>query len=269
MKPLLVLAAFVRRDWQVAVSYRTVFYLGLFQGVAALALFYFLGKIVETERISSAEGLDTDYFGFVTIGLVVFTIVHVALTSFAAKLQEEQTTGTFEALMTTPTPPSLIVLSSAAYDLIRALVEGLVMLGLAAAIFGLGLDADLDRIGIALLILAGAIGLFAALGILVAAATVLFKRAGALSGLAALVLSFLGGVYFPINVFPEPLESIAELIPFTWALDALRAALLAGDIDGFQVAGLFGAVAVLLPLSLVAFRAALDRARRTGTLADY
>jgi ABC-2 type transport system permease protein len=82
-------------------------------------------------------------------------------------------------------------------------------------------------------------------------------------------LALLGGVYFPIEVFPEPLEQLARILPFTWGLDVLRASLLGGHVDPVQLAGLFGSAALLLPLALLGFTAAVRRARRTGTLAQY
>ena len=117
--------------------------------------------------------------------------------------------------------------------------------------------------------LAGCLGLFASLGVAVAAFTVVFKRTTALLGMVVTCLALLGGVYFPIEVFPEPLERLANAIPFTWGVDVLRASLLGGDVDPAQLAGLFGSAALLLPLALVGFSAAVRRARQTGTLAQY
>jgi hypothetical protein len=49
----------------------------------------------------------------------------------------------------------------------------------------------------------------------------------------------------------------------------IRSALLTNHIDALRLAGVVGAVAVGLPLALVLFRRALDRARRDGSLAHY
>jgi hypothetical protein len=68
---------------------------------------------------------------------------------------------------------------------------------------------------------------------------------------------------------PEPIEAVAKALPFTWGLDVTRASLLGGDVDPAQLAGLFGSVALLLPLALLGFVASVWRARRTGSLAQY
>jgi hypothetical protein len=62
---------------------------------------------------------------------------------------------------------------------------------------------------------------------------------------------------------------VAEALPITWSVHVIRSALLTNHIDALRLAGVVGAVAVGLPLALVLFRRALDRARRDGSLAHY
>jgi ABC-2 type transport system permease protein len=84
---------------------------------------------------------------------------------------------------------------------------------------------------------------------------------------SALIL--FSGAYFPVSVLPGFLRHVSEALPVTWSLDVLRSALLSNEIDGLRLAGIWAAVAVLLPLALVLFRRALDRARRDGSLGHY
>jgi ABC-type polysaccharide/polyol phosphate export permease len=98
---------------------------------------------------------------------------------------------------------------------------------------------------------------------------VIFKQTAALTGMVVSGLALLSGVYFPIDVLPGALQTVAEIIPFTWGLDVVRGALLGGDVDPARLAGLFGSAAVLLPVAVFGFTLAVRRARRTGTLAQY
>ena len=264
-----IVVAVLRRDWRIAVSYRSSFVLELGSIVFFLALFYYLGRLVNEDELAARESLSGDYFAYAAVGIALFRMVSLSLAGFAAKLREEQTTGTFEALMTAPVSSGLIVLASSAYDLIRGAISGLVVLVAAIVLFGLDLELGPGSLATATLAIIGSLGLFAALGAALAALIVVLKRATAVLGLALTALALLGGVYFPVDVLPAGLEAIAEASPFTWALDVLRASLLGGDVDPAQLAGLFAAVAVLVPLSLAGFAWALRRARRTGTLATY
>jgi ABC-2 type transport system permease protein len=268
MSSVLVLSAFIRRDLAIDLSYRAPFALRILATLSTLALFYYLGEIVDNEAFARDE-VDSGYFGFVAIGLALFTVVQVSVASFSRKLQEEQTTGTFEALMATPASPSLIILSSAAYELLRALIDGFAMVLIAVVVFGLDLETDPGALALGLVALIGSLGLFAALGVVVAALTVLYKRTVVLVSLVMTTLGLLAGVYFPLDVLPDPIKQLGEALPFTWAIDLLRASLLGGDRSDLALAGIWLSVAVLLPLSLVSFKAAVDRARRTGTLAQY
>ncbi len=270
MSPRSVIAAFIRRDWQTDVSYRAAFVLDLASMVLLLAIFFYLGQgVVDSRRFAGDQGLAGGYFAFVAIGLALFQVIRASLSSFSRKLREEQTTGTLEALLATPASPSLIILASAAYDLLRATVSGFAVILVAVVLFGLRLDADAAGVVLAFVAFVGSIGLFASLGVAIAAFTVIYMRAIALLGLVLSGLGLLGGVYFPVEVLPEPIQSIAQVLPFTWGLDVIRAGLLGGDVDAAQLLGLFGAVVVMLPASLFLFGASLRRARRSGTLAQY
>ena len=264
-----VLGAFVRRDWAIDLSYRAPFALRAVSLLLTLALFYYLGEVVDNSAFEDQQGIDSGYFGYVAIGLATFTVIQTSLISFSRKLREEQTTGTFEALMTTPASPSAIILSSAVYEIVRATIDGLLILLAAVVLFGLELDTSPDGVAIALVTLVAALGLFASLGVAVAALTVLFKRTTALLGLIMSAIALLSGVYFPIDVLPSWMQTIADVIPFTWTLDLLRAALLGGDVDVARLLGLIASVLVLLPLAIWFFGWTLRRARRTGTLALY
>jgi AraC family transcriptional activator of pobA len=43
--------------------------------------------------------------------------------------------------------------------------------------------------------------------------------------------ALLGGVYFPIELLPGPIQAVAELLPFTWGLEVMRGALLGAEVE--------------------------------------
>ena len=81
-----------------------------------------------------------------------------------------------------------------------------------------------------------------------------------------------GGVFYTVAILPGWLQVIAGLLPITYSMRAMRAALLTGaswaELANDLLALLLFCVA-LFPLSLVAFRFAVDRARADGSLAHY
>lgn len=260
--------AFVRRDWSIARSYRLQFVLDLCIVPLALALFYFLSELVEPSRLPADADLGKGYFSYAAVGLVVLRMVQTALTSFAMKLRTEQTSGTFETLLSSPVSPSAVVLGSASFELLRALIGGVVTL-LVASLFGLRLELGVGSIVGLVVGLPALVVTFAAVGVLVASFAVVVKQVTALIGLVTAALGLLAGAYFPIDLLPGPLRLVADLLPFTWGVDVLRAALLRGDLATGRLVALVGFAAASLPLSLWLFRLSVDRARRGGTLTQF
>lgn len=268
MSAIFVLGAFIRRDVAISLSYRAGFVLGLASDLLSLALFFYLGRLVDRSG-GADEELRRGYFAFAVVGIALLQVAQTGLTSLAQRFRQEQTTGTFEALMSTPAPPSLLILSSAAYDMIRAGLGAVVFVILGVAFFGLRLASDPIAILVALFAASVSMAFFVALGVAVAAFTVVFKQTAALLGMVTSGFALLGGVFFPLRVLPEPLHSISNIVPFTWALKALRDALISGETNVEALVILVSGALVSFPLALGLFGLAMRRARKTATLAQY
>lgn len=266
MSPLRIVGAFIRRDWGIALSYRVPFVLDLVAMAATLAVFFYISQLVAPGR---SPELAQGYFAFVAIGLAVVRLLQVGLMSFALRVRDEQLTGTFETLMATPARQSVVILAEATYAEIWAVIGGVVMLVIAGLFFGLSLNTGLGCIAICVVAVVATVAFLAAVGVAIAAFTVVFKQTTEVVGLIVSGLSLLAGVYFPVAVLPKVLRAVAEALPITWSVHVIRSALLTNHIDALRLAGVVGAVAVGLPLALVLFRRALDRARRDGSLAHY
>lgn len=266
-----VFGAFIRRDWTIARSYRLPFYMVVGSSAFLLVLLYEVGHLFDLNPTTTGRDnpLSHGYFGFALVGIAVLQIVYSAVQSFALQIREEQTTGTLEILLATPTSPSVVILGSALYDLIQPTVVSVLMVAVGALAGNVGLAAKTSSALAAAAALIGLLALFAGLGILVAAFTVVFKQGTSVVTLLVTALGLFGGAYFPVTQFPEPLRWIAEALPFTWGVDVLRQALLLGQVEVGRLVGLLIGGAALLPVSLYAFHVAVQRARVRGTLAQY
>jgi ABC-2 type transport system permease protein len=91
------------------------------------------------------------------------------------------------------------------------------------------------------------------------------ERASALERLHTLAMLFLSGLMAPLEVFPPGVRQLASWTPFPWIIH-FPARLLAGaevDVAG-GLAALVGWLAVLLPLTLVLWRAGVRRYAAMG-----
>lgn len=264
-----VIVAFIRRDLATARSYRAAYAIEFVAILFSVTLFFYLSRLVDGNTTFAHKYLGHGYFGYVIVGLALLRIVHTSLSSFATKLRTDQTTGTLEALFASPTSPSLLILSSAAFDILRASLFGLTMVVMAIVVFGLHLGTSWTGIGALVLALPACVALFASLGVSLAAFTVVFKQTTSLISLISSALGLLAGVYFPLKVFPPTLRDIANATPFTWAVQVVRDALLGTHIPLNELVGLLITATLLLPIALGIFQVALSRARREGSLAHY
>ena len=264
------LPAFVRRDFIVAWSYRLPF-VGDWIGLALQAfMFYFVGLIVDPAKLPSFGGSPTSYMEFVAVGIAISAFLTLALGRVAVGMQQEQFAGTLESLLMTPTSPVTVQLGSVVYDLIYIPIRTAIFLVIIA--FAFGLDFYASGLLPALVVLLVFIPFVWGLGVASAGATLTFRRGSGIVGLASTVLVLFSGAFYPLDVLPGWVATIAELNPITIAVEGMREPLLAGT--GWEDVG--KAAAILVPLSAVslavgfyAFRAALRRERRQGTLGLY
>jgi ABC-2 type transport system permease protein len=118
-------------------------------------------------------------------------------------------------------------------------------------------------------ILLASILAFAGLGILSASYSILFKRGNPAKWIILGVSGLVGGMMYPVSVLPAPLQILARLIPVTYSLEGMRAALLTGA--GWRelfpsIGALLLFAVILIPLSFLVFAWALRRTKITGTL---
>jgi ABC-2 type transport system permease protein len=264
------LAALFRRDLGVARSYRVAFVLELFQALFGVAGFYFLAKFIESPQLERALPQPGGYFSFALVGIAFFDYLSVSLTTFDDGLQQARQNGTVENLLVTQTPLSVILIGSSLYPFVLLSLRTAVYLGWGAALFGFPLR-EANWLG-AILVLAASILAFVGLGILSASYLLLFKRGNPVNWAFVGLSSVLGGMLYPVSVLPKWLQSLARLVPVTYALQAMRAALL-GHATLRELwpslAALLIFAAVLLPVSFAIFSWALRRTKITGTLTHF
>jgi ABC-2 type transport system permease protein len=263
---LSLLWAFVRRDFRIAASYPANFLFVFASGVISLTVFYFLAKTIG-EPVA-LHRLGVDYFSFALIGIAVATCLRAMQTSFAARVREAQTDGSLEILLAAPLPTFEVVGCLAVYPVASAFLRslGLVFCGsLLGARLSLNPPAFVGTLLMSMLP-------FAALGLISAAFVFTFKRADPFAFALDAASYLLCGVIYPVEVLPPALQWASRLLPATYALRALRASGLKGEIVARLLPD-WGALAlfaiVLWPAAAAAVTWARRRAERNGTLPQW
>lgn len=265
-----VATAFLKRDISQALSYRLSFAMQIFGIFFSVASFYFISRLFGSALIPQLNEYGGDYFSFVLIGLAFTGYLSLSLSSFASSIREGQVMGTLEIMLLSPTRLSSILISSTLWPYVMMTINVILYIVVGVLIFGFNVSQA--NFVTAIVVLFISIASFSGIGILSAAVVLLVKKGDPVAMIYGSLSSLLAGVYYPITVLPDWLEPVSKFLPMTYALDAMRLAMLKGSSlyeVRVDLLVLVGFAFVLTPISFLVFRQALKRAKKEGSLIQY
>lgn len=190
--------------------------------------------------------------------------------SFSNRIRAEQTQGTLEAILLTPTKISTILFSLGLWNLLFATLDLAIYIGLGIFLFKISF-AHINILS-TLVILFLTIISFSGLGILSTSFIMIFKRGNPAGWMISSLEGLIGGVYFPITILPAWLQFLARFFPITYAIRAVELAVYRGyAINQLtkEIGFLLLFSLLLLPLALVSFKYSLKKAKFDGSLTHY
>ncbi|MBI3072460.1 MAG: ABC transporter permease [Deltaproteobacteria bacterium] len=261
--------AFVRCDLAIERSYRFVWVTRIVGLVFATALAFYFSRLVAVPSPALAP-YGGNLLAFLVTGLAAQGMTGGAVARLTARLRESMVVGTFESLLLTRASPLEIAIGFQIVPL--ALQVGRIGATIAIAAFLFGVDFSRADWFAALTIVAIGIASLTALGFLAAAFYVWFRRGEPVSWAISLGGAFLGGLVFPVEFLPEPLQFVSNLLPVTHILSGIRRALLMGAGVGdllSQILALLAFAVIMMPLAVALFTRAIDRALARGDINRY
>jgi ABC-2 type transport system permease protein len=248
---LRIVGAMCRKDFRTAVSYRIGFVTGIVGAFWGLFAFRFVSKLVNTGQFS---GNSVSYFRYTVVGLLFASILSPTAAGTSVSVRSEQVQGTLEYLASQPIRRLALGLGWSAFGFLQSLFVAVVILVLTIP---LGLLS---------------IVIFAAIGNFGASVVMLVQQGVPLVAGLLSIIGVLSGTLFPITEFPGWLQAIAHLSPLTYALVALRSALLSAQPSTSYTTDLLvlvGFAVVLVPLSAYTLEGAFRAAQRRGSLSTF
>jgi len=267
---LKILWAFFKRDLLIETGYRLSFALQLIGIVPVILMFFFLSRLVSDVASGPLSPYGGNYFPFVLIGIAVQNYLTVSVSGFSNSIRESQLSGTLEAVLAAPVRLSVFLTGSTAYSFVFNSLRIFLYLAVGSLFFSA--PFHWSRIIPVLCTLVLIISAFAALGIMSASFTILFKRGNPINWGISVLSWLLGGVYYPVSILPEWLRSLAAFIPMTHALELLRLSLITDrGMEHMESPLLILTVwtVIGLPFSSWCFAWSLNRARMKGNLGHY
>ncbi|HYJ79605.1 MAG TPA: ABC transporter permease [Longimicrobiaceae bacterium] len=169
-------------------------------------------------RGRETESRNLSYFDFIFPGVIAFSIMQIALSGGLALLRYRKN-ETLKRLKLTPLERHEFLLGYTASQLFVLLLQVLVHVGIAKAVFGYSFHGSLGAI--ALTTLLGSL-LFIACGLLVSTLSPSVESGGNLVRFLSFPTAFLCGVYVPLDSLPERLAQLSYLYPLTPFVQTLR-----------------------------------------------
>jgi len=158
-------------------------------------------------------------------GLLALTLLFGASSMEAIVITFERRVGALERLLLAPVRLPALLAGKILGGVIFGLVIALLVLLLALLILDLGgINWLLLFLGMVL-----SASAFSALGALVSVAVKEVFEAQTLANVFRFPMMFLGGVFVPVASFPPALQVVARLLPLTYAVEALDAAMTGGS----------------------------------------
>jgi ABC-2 type transport system permease protein len=262
--------AFIIRDFRIESGNKWVFLMEIMGSLLPIFVFFYISKslvAVESPQLNVYGG---KYFPYVLLGLAFSQYFLAISRSIGTSIRRQQTGGMLEAIMSARTHPGIVIMLTPIYAFLSKSIHLFAVVAIGIVFMGL----DFSNVNISSVVVVAAISLtcFSALGILVAAATVEFKKGEHFEWFFITSANVLGGVFFPVEALPEWLKTVSRVVPMTYSLDALRLAILQGfplTYLGKQIFPLLALTIFLVPISLFLFTLSIERARRDGSLCHY
>jgi len=202
------------------------------------------------------------------IGAVIWAYLGIIFEILTETVAWERWEGTIEYTFMAPLSRSVHLIGMGLFAIAYGVVRAALLFGAIAFFFHLEMpNADFVA---ALLVLAVASISFIGIGMMTAVLPLISPEKGTQLGFIAQgILLVVSGVYYSVDILPEPMQMVAVLSPATYALEGIRSAIL----EGAGVGALWGEIAALLaigvvsiPLGLWVFRRGEMYAKRHGKL---
>jgi ABC-2 type transport system permease protein len=210
------------------------------------------------ERLSAVEGTTSDKINYdpnanSSAGQLI-TWVFIPLIGLSGTFAYERTQGTLRRVLTTPTRKSTYLIGTITGQVITALVQMALLL-----LFGiLVLHVNWGRSPLALIIMMVTSALAAAaLGTMLGTFVKTEGQANGLSTMLGMVMALLGGCWYPLELFPQSVQTAVKVLPTTWAMKGLLDIVLRGGAVGAilpEAGVLLGFAAVFFTIGVLRFR---------------
>jgi len=203
---------------------------------------------LEEEAVTARKGVAYDGYAHSFAGMGVQFVLMLALDG-AMALLEQRRRGLFDRVRAAPVTRGTALAARGASGAILALGVLSVVMAVGMLLFGVRVRGSLGGF---LLVLAATAAMASSFGLLVAALGRTPEATRGLGIFATLVITVLGGAWFPAFLFPPWMDVATRAVPTRWAMDGLDGMLWRGLPFGEAVAPAAALLAFTVAFALLA-----------------
>lgn len=236
-----------------------------------LQLFY-TSKAFGSES-SLLEGMfgSDDYMGFVLIGIIFWNVALRSLSDIGTTINRDIMTGTIEHIFLSPAHSWFLFTGRG----LSSMIVTFLFLSFLAfpLIFIFSIEIHWNFLGFLIILILTLLGV-QGLAIVLAGSHFLFKNVLTVTQLLNFVFLYLCGIIFPVQLLPDFLKNIGELLPITLGVESARKILLGNmPLMDYLQSGLFMKLVIqsiaYYVVGVILYLFMISIARKKGTLGQY
>ena len=192
-------------------------------------------------RIKQVDGFDYDQF--IVPGLIAMAMAQAAFSNNSSSLLQARNDRYINDVLASPMQPWRMNLGYMLGGVFRSLTIGVSLGVIALPLTGVPIEQPVHLIVATLLLVV----LFSALGVVVGIYAQSFDHHSFINNILILPLTFLGGVFYSIEILPSPWQELSHANPIFYMVDAIRYGFLgASDVNVGLAFGFTGLVAIAM-----------------------
>ncbi len=202
---------------------------------------------VEATAVNVGKKEAGNWINLVVPGILAFSILATGLLAVSGHLTAMKERRLLDRLVVTPMRPVALLSAIAVVRVIVVYVSTLITLWIATAV--LHLTFTVDWLYYSIFVIVATLGMMG-LGTVIALLVTKPSSAGHLASILTMVMMFLSGIYFPVEIMPSYLRAVSQALPLTYMASAMR---FATGVSDMSLARFWGITSSLLALAVVLF----------------
>ena len=210
-------------------------------------------------KYQGVSGSGGSYIEFMIPGLLMMTMITSVMTGLPRAIAYERDVGTLSGFLVAPIHRISIIAGKVLGHVIQGLIQGVSSLILAILLFGITIHGNILWV---LLTLFLGVFSFVGLGIVLTSVAEDEQTASMIMMTLTMPMLFLSGIFFPIQMMPSFMQTIAYCLPFTYAIDAIRRIMIFGvalTSVGVDLLVMISFGVVMLLIAIPTFNRAMTR----------